>query len=276
MRSLLQRVCTSLREYDSVQANLSTVLHTSYPKIPHDVLDAFLHDPSAVISKTQQTHGWKDVDDIHRRVQQQQETLRAFRCSLLDSGSITPPHKVFEDPVSSLMQSLDRLAAQREYLVRKAEDVSTILKRVKGIHADVKKEYNDTLAHTSLVYPEVRHNPFQSRLMSADRTISFLKSPPWMRTSETAINKFGTLVWTPSHLSLIPSRHSGGTTARSSARMSKTSSSFRCTVTNSLASRNDTPSNSSRVAHLATGLALPSFPSSVFRSLFFRCALPGL
>ena len=276
MRSLLQRVCTSLREYDSVQANLSVILGVPFSKIPHDVLDAFLHDSSAITGKTRRAHGWRAVEDIHHHVQRQQEILQAYQRSLLDGGSITPPHKAFEDPVVSLMQALDTLAAQRALLARKAKDVSTVLKRIKEIQADVKREYNDALAHTSLMYPEVRQGLFNLYVAIAECPLSFRKSPLWKKTLETDINNFGTLVLTPSRFSLIPSRPSGATTAKSSAKTSKTSSSYLCTVTNSPASPSDTPSDGSRAARFVTGLVWPSFLFSVSRSPFFRCAPPGL
>ncbi|TBU49895.1 hypothetical protein BD309DRAFT_908773 [Dichomitus squalens] len=156
MRHLLQRVCTSVREYDSVQAGLSAILGMPYFKIPPDVLDAFLHDPSAVTGKTRRALSWRAVEDIHERIMKQQQTLQAYLHSqLLDGDSITFPHRIFDEPLSNLMQILDKLACQREDLARKAEEVSVVLKQVKSVQAGVKKDYNEALAHTSLVYPEL-------------------------------------------------------------------------------------------------------------------------
>ena len=155
IRHLLQRVCTSVREYDSLQFGLSTLVGIPYEKIPPEVLDAFLHDPSAVTGHTRRARGWLAVEDIHLRIQRQQDTLQLFMHSL-DHGMATPSHKILGDPVANLMDALGALSARREDLTHRAEEATTVLKRVKAIQSDVKRDYNDTLSHTSLVYPEVR------------------------------------------------------------------------------------------------------------------------
>ena len=156
IRHLLQRVCASIRDYDSVQTSLAGLLGMPYTKLPPDVLDAFVHDPSAVTGSTRRTKGWRAVEDIHSRIGRQRETLRSFILSQhLDSEPIVPPHKVFDDPIAQLMSALDQLASQRIELAHKAEEVGEVLKQVKTVQASVKKDYNDTLAYTSLVYPEV-------------------------------------------------------------------------------------------------------------------------
>lgn len=159
VRHLMQRLCTSLREYDSVQSGLSGLLGISYTKLPPEVLDAFVHDPSAITGATRRAKSWRAVEDIHTRIERQHETLRSFiNSQQLDSESMTLHQKVFDDPIAQLMSALDQLAIQRNELVQKAEEVGTVLKRVKAVQAGVKKEYNDTLAYTSLVYPEVRRS----------------------------------------------------------------------------------------------------------------------
>lgn len=101
--------------------------------------------------------GWRAAEDIHDRIRRQRETLQAFlQSDFLDGGFVTPPHKVFDDPIKGLMQALDKLAAERQSLAHQAEEVTAVLKRVKVVQASVKKTYNDTLGYTSLVYPEVR------------------------------------------------------------------------------------------------------------------------
>ncbi|KAI0756851.1 hypothetical protein C8Q80DRAFT_1130813 [Daedaleopsis nitida] len=156
IRHLLQRVCTSIRDYDSVQAGLSSLLGIPYMKIPPEVLDAFLHDPSAVTGGTRRAQSWKAVEDIHERIERQRETLQTFvHSQFLDGSAIASPHNVFDDPIAQLLHALDELAIQRQALSHKAEEVTMVLNRVKMVHAGVKKDYNDTLAHTSLVYPEL-------------------------------------------------------------------------------------------------------------------------
>ncbi|KAI8981373.1 hypothetical protein BD414DRAFT_492475 [Trametes punicea] len=156
IRHLLQRVSASAREYDSVQSGLSELLHIPCPKIPHEVMDAFIHDPSAVIGGTRRVTGWRAVEDIYDRIQRQRETLQSFlRTQLGHCSTLASPVNVFEDQIRATIQALEQLAFQRDVLADKAENVSRALKRVKAIQAIVKKDYNDTLAHTSLVYPEL-------------------------------------------------------------------------------------------------------------------------
>ncbi|KAI0375149.1 hypothetical protein BV20DRAFT_985495 [Pilatotrama ljubarskyi] len=156
IRHLLQRVAASAREYDSVQSGLSDLLRIPYPKIPPEVMDAFVHDPAAVTGATRRLKGWQAVEDIHARIQRQRETLQCFfHAQFSDGNSIMPTANVFDDQIAEAIQALEQLASQREALTSKAEEVASVLKRVKTVHATVKKDYNDTLAHTSLVYPEL-------------------------------------------------------------------------------------------------------------------------
>ncbi|KAI0719940.1 hypothetical protein C8T65DRAFT_568214 [Cerioporus squamosus] len=156
IRNLLQRVCAHIREYESVQAGLSSLLGVSYTKIPSEVLDAIAHDPSAVTGGTRRAKSWRAVEDIHERIERQRHTLGTFIHSQVLNGELAvPPYHIFDDPIAQLMGALEQLAAQRQELATKAEEVSSVLKQVKTIHGDVKKVYNDTLAHTSLVYPEL-------------------------------------------------------------------------------------------------------------------------
>jgi len=54
-----------------------------------------------------------------------------------------------------LSQALEKLERHRDAIVSKAREVAGLLTSVKGIHASVKTEYNETLSHTSVVYPEL-------------------------------------------------------------------------------------------------------------------------
>ncbi|KAI0669751.1 hypothetical protein C8Q78DRAFT_1037665 [Trametes maxima] len=155
IRHLLQRVSASAREYDSVQGGLSDLLRIPYPRIPPEVMDAFVHDPAAVTGATRRVRGWEAVEDIYARIQRQRDTLQSFiHCDLNDEDP-APASNVFDEQIKGAIGALEQLASQREVLVRRAEEVATVLKRVKVIQATVKKDYNDTLAHTSLVYPEL-------------------------------------------------------------------------------------------------------------------------
>lgn len=157
IRNLLQQVGASIRDYDGVQSSITDALGISYPKIPADVLEAFSHDPSAVTSTTRYTSGWRAVEDIHERVCRQRETLGAFAMTMLSQpeDANTSPQNVFHDPIASLKESLMDLERHQQRIATQADNVAETLARVKEVHRTVKKDYNDTLAHTSLIYPEV-------------------------------------------------------------------------------------------------------------------------
>ncbi|KAI0931685.1 hypothetical protein AcW1_000980 [Taiwanofungus camphoratus] len=155
-RHILQRVSASIKEYDAVQSSLSAVLGVPYQKIPLEVLEAFAHDPCAVTSRTRNSGGWNAVEEVHDRIRQQRKTLRVFADSVVEEQEyLAVTRNVFDDPITSLTESLDQLELHRQHIISQAERVMETLIAVKEVHRDVKKEYNDTLSHTSLVYPEL-------------------------------------------------------------------------------------------------------------------------
>jgi hypothetical protein len=154
IRQALQRVAAGVREYDLLQTNLMKSLGVPHRSIPPELLDAFSHDPAAVTGATRRFRGWKAAEDIYNRVTRQRETFRLFLSMSHDGFS--PPGSVFDEPIAALSHTLESLENHRETAVNKAREIAGILTSVKGIHASVKTEYNDTLSHTSVVYPEVR------------------------------------------------------------------------------------------------------------------------
>ena len=155
-RQLLQRVGANLREYENVQSRLAHLTGKTHTPIPQDVLDAFLHDPASVTAGTRRFKSWRAVEDIHDRISRQRNTLLGFAASPNQNEDEGDQFSVFDEPMSSLSASLEELEQRRQDIARKAEEVAEALISVKDIHANVKKEYNDVLAHTSLIYPEVR------------------------------------------------------------------------------------------------------------------------
>ena len=151
---MLQRVASSVREYDLLQRNLMESLNVPHSSISPELLDAFSHDPAGVTAATRRYKGWRAVEDIHNRISRQRETFRAFLASS-EEGGFTPPGSVFDEPITTLLQLLTQLEDHRKTTLVKAREVAGILTKVKGIHASVKTEYNETLSHTSVVYPEV-------------------------------------------------------------------------------------------------------------------------
>lgn len=160
IRQALQRVASGVREYDMLQTNFMKSLGMPHRGVPTELLDAFSHDPAAVTGATRRWRGWRAVEDIHNRIIRQRETLRIFISMSQDRFS--PPDSVFDEPIAALSQTLEKLESHRDTTATKAREIAGILTSVKDLHASVKTEYNDTLSHTSVEYPEVSrfYDPF--------------------------------------------------------------------------------------------------------------------
>ncbi|KAJ8516133.1 hypothetical protein ONZ45_g6520 [Pleurotus djamor] len=156
VRQTLNRIATIVREHDTLQGNLMNMLGAPHTGMPPDVLDAFGHDPSAVTGSTRKLRGFRAVEDIHNRVLRQRRVLEQYIYSA-DEKTPGPIRSVLNDPIMSLTRSLGAITAQHEEIVVKAHEVAKVLKDVKALHGEVKVEYNDTLAHTSVVYPELSY-----------------------------------------------------------------------------------------------------------------------
>lgn len=138
---------------------MTGTLGLSYEGGLSDLIDALSHDPANVTSSTKRSKTYKIVDDIHHRLMRQRTVLREFLEENSSSGGrgrgFPVTEVILKDPIESLMRSLKKLEEQRMGIVNKAEEVSEVLKRTQVLHAGAKAEYNDTLAQTSLAYPEV-------------------------------------------------------------------------------------------------------------------------
>jgi len=132
-----------------------TTAGLTYERFSRDVMEAFSHDPAAILGHTKRSYGYRAVEDIHYRLQRQREILQEF----IHSGNIlddsTLPKDVFKEPLDALKHSLDALEVDLQAINERAKHVSEVLKTTQGIHASVKADYNETLAHTSVIYPEV-------------------------------------------------------------------------------------------------------------------------
>lgn len=142
-----------------MQFRLSELLGAPHHPIPPEVLDAMSHDPAAVVSATRRLSGWRAVEDISDRVQRQRDTLQRFAqamASMSDGGRTGIVGSMFEGHITTVSGSLKQLEQHRERIAQEAEDVLKVLANVKEVHSSVKREYNDVMAHTSLLYPQVR------------------------------------------------------------------------------------------------------------------------
>jgi septal ring factor EnvC (AmiA/AmiB activator) len=151
----LQRISNGIKEYEAVHSSVSKTLGLTYTPLPPDLIDAFSHDPAVVTGATRHRKGWQAVEDIHKNIVRQRNTVQAYLQRARDAV-FAPPESVLDSPLGSLQQSLDALERRRADVSNKVQEVSETLARVKTLHASVKTEYNETMAHTSSVYPEVR------------------------------------------------------------------------------------------------------------------------
>jgi hypothetical protein len=151
----LQRIAGGIKEYEAVQAKLSKSFGLDYTPLPPELIDAFSHDPSVVTGATRQKKGWQAVEDIHNNIARQRNAVRVY-LQQARRVEVPPPPSVLESPLKSLRQSLDTLEQRRGIIIRKVQEVTDTLTRVKRLHTAVKADYNSAMGHTSSVYPEVR------------------------------------------------------------------------------------------------------------------------
>jgi hypothetical protein len=201
-RYLLQRIAGGIKEYEAVQLKMSKALGLTHDPLPVELTEAFSHDPSVVTGSTRQKRGWQAVEDIHDNIIRQRNTIQAY---LQQPGhaEITPPASVLDSPLKSLQQSLDALEHRRGLISQKVQEVTETLERTKKLHVSVKTEYNNTVSHTSSVYPEVRPTNTLS-WTCAEHSLSCLKSLPWRRDTKIAISSYGKLAWMRLQSSWIP------------------------------------------------------------------------
>ncbi|KAI6031410.1 hypothetical protein BKA83DRAFT_4200047 [Pisolithus microcarpus] len=155
LRHRLQRVAADVREYEIHCSNVLPTLGVSHRRLPPELLDAIGHDPASVTGGTRKYRGWQAVDDIHSRVVRQREIIRLF-LSTAGQDTLTIPD-ILDKPITLLMERLQEIQRVQQPLNEKANDVNRTLAEVRSIHASVKKEYNEAVSHTSVVYPELSH-----------------------------------------------------------------------------------------------------------------------
>ncbi|KAI6047966.1 hypothetical protein EDC04DRAFT_2620765 [Pisolithus marmoratus] len=155
LRHRLQRVAVDIREYEILCSNVLPTLGILHRNLPPELLDAIGHDPSSVTGGTRKYRGWQAVDDIHDRVTRQREIIRLF-LSAVGEDTFTIPD-ILDKPITLLTDKLQAIQQVQQPLSEKADDVNKILAEVRSIHATVKKEYNEVVSHTSVVYPELSH-----------------------------------------------------------------------------------------------------------------------
>ncbi|KAJ3753693.1 hypothetical protein EV360DRAFT_53022, partial [Lentinula raphanica] len=145
-------------DQDSTQVSGSKPPFPTNPLIlPPLLLEAFSHDPANVTSSTKRLKSYRAVDDIHNRLTKQREVFRQFLDRNRNLGDKTShlEEDILKSPIDALLRTLKDVEEHRLRVVDKEKEVSEMLKETQVVHAEVKKEYNNTLAHTSVVYPEL-------------------------------------------------------------------------------------------------------------------------
>lgn len=156
IRQQLQRVATEFRDFAHVQKQLIELLNMPFPTIPPEMFDAVSHDPAAMMGQTRRLKGWRAVEEVHCRINRQRETLSSFAAALTEINTQLPrPRGIFDESLVGLMDSLSQLERHQDDLHRKEKVATQKLAHVRELHVLTKMEYNDTLGHTSHVYPEV-------------------------------------------------------------------------------------------------------------------------
>jgi len=156
VRQQLQRTAAEFRDFAHVQKQLIELLNMPFPTVPPEVFNAISHDPAAMTGQTRRLKGWRAVEEVHCRINRQREMLSGFAAALAEINNQLPrPRGIFDESLIGLMDSLSRLEHHQEDLRKKESAATQKLAHVRELHVLTKMEFNETLRHTSHIYPEV-------------------------------------------------------------------------------------------------------------------------
>jgi len=153
MRLLIHRLAATVKDYDAIQADSFERLGIVQPRIPKDLIDAFAHDPSAVIGHTRRKKGYQAVEDIHARLQRQRTVFKESSKLLRKPGA--RQDCFLDDPITEIVQALETLEEFKAQVVDQADTMRERLKEVQQLHGDVKESYNNAVSVVSVEYPQV-------------------------------------------------------------------------------------------------------------------------
>ncbi|KAF8167673.1 hypothetical protein B0H34DRAFT_682662 [Crassisporium funariophilum] len=155
VRQLLNRLSAAVKEYDSIHNSAVQALGIVQSNLPKDLVEAFGHDPSAVTGATRRLRGWRAIEDIHQRVLRQRKTFQAFN---LPVSEYDAKHGcLLDEPIDKILRALEDLERCKDAIASQADAVMNLLKSVQAVHAEVKEDYNSTVSHVSVVYPELSY-----------------------------------------------------------------------------------------------------------------------
>lgn len=172
---LLQISSRSITDYDETQSAISDKLGLGYSRLPPKVLEALRHDPSVSTGHLRNLKGWRAVEDIHHRREQQRQILQTYTASL--PAAVTPlslpKEGIYENAIANLRELVERLHNQRSTVLSHVQQTQELLSKVKKMRDELKPEFDETSRHTSVNYPEVNCD-FGPRLNS-NADLSFLQ-----------------------------------------------------------------------------------------------------
>ena len=127
-----------------------------FPTVPPEMFDAITQDPAAMTGQTRRLKGWRAVEEVHCRINRQREMLSSFAATLAEINNQLPrPRGIFDESLNGLTGSLSRLEHHREDLRNRQSVATEKLAHVRELHVLTKMGFNETLGHTSQIYPEV-------------------------------------------------------------------------------------------------------------------------
>ncbi|KAF9643854.1 hypothetical protein BDM02DRAFT_3175491 [Thelephora ganbajun] len=156
IRQQLQRITAEFRDFTHVQKQLIELLNMPFPTVPPEVFDVISRDPAAMTGQTRRLKGWRVVEEAYCRINKQREMLSGFAAAMAEINKQLPqPRGIFDESLIGLMDSLSQLEHHREDLRKKESEATQKLAHVRELHVLTKMEFNDTLGHTSHIYPEL-------------------------------------------------------------------------------------------------------------------------
>ncbi|KIJ27179.1 hypothetical protein M422DRAFT_55172 [Sphaerobolus stellatus SS14] len=150
---LLKAVSARVREYDSVQKELSRVLSIDCSPVPAEIMDAVSADPATTLRHGQ---GWSAVEDSYERFNRQQNLLTSYLAIIQNNPE--------DYAIPSLQPSIETatdlwrgLQERRQYIQGQVQKVKPALKRASEHVESVQRDYNETQILVESDYPEVSH-----------------------------------------------------------------------------------------------------------------------
>ncbi|KAF8516137.1 hypothetical protein BU17DRAFT_92969 [Hysterangium stoloniferum] len=179
---MLKAVCSSIREYEKVQAEFAQAVGREHTSIPPDVLEAISSDPATTLRHGK---GWRAVEHSHDLYHRQQDILTTHLITLARKPDQALPPSLGE--LIQVSQNLwQGLKVRSQQIEHQATMVKPALNRAVAHMSSVQKEYNNTQILVETDYPE------QSQIIDLEMAILESQAPRgWLEFAA---------VWIPEHV----------------------------------------------------------------------------